>query len=225
MLNNKNVISNEAYFKKQLSGRIINISAQAAENGGNQSGIPYGRGWEIFDERFLGKPLVYCGTVGRMPVRVAGEPGEVKHARPGDRIVALLKDIDREARGPQIILSRADGKLVAAVAAFNEYGSPPRRPPLFLIKATSLLIWSSCSGKSGSGQSFSPVVSAAAQRRHEAYFRREWSYAIDRSRNMADGALFILPICVDQTNESAAQAPDKFKAVRQVLEFFDLRSP
>jgi len=32
--------------------------------------------------------------------------------RPGDRIVALLKDIDREARGPQIILSRADGKLV-----------------------------------------------------------------------------------------------------------------
>jgi N utilization substance protein A len=32
--------------------------------------------------------------------------------RPGDRIVALLKNIDREARGPQIILSRADGKLV-----------------------------------------------------------------------------------------------------------------
>ena len=28
--------------------------------------------------------------------------------RPGDRIVALLKDIDREARGPQIILSRTD---------------------------------------------------------------------------------------------------------------------
>ena len=28
--------------------------------------------------------------------------------RPGDRIVAFLKDIDREARGPQIILSRTD---------------------------------------------------------------------------------------------------------------------
>ncbi len=28
--------------------------------------------------------------------------------RPGDRIVALLKDIDREARGPQVILSRSD---------------------------------------------------------------------------------------------------------------------
>lgn len=32
--------------------------------------------------------------------------------RPGDRIVALLKEIDREARGPQIILSRTDPKLV-----------------------------------------------------------------------------------------------------------------
>ena len=28
--------------------------------------------------------------------------------RPGDRIVALLKDIDREARGPQVVLSRSD---------------------------------------------------------------------------------------------------------------------
>ena len=38
------------------------------------------------------------------------------------------------------------------------------------------------------------------ERRLEAYFRREWSYAIDRSRNMADGALFILPVCVDDTD-------------------------
>jgi phosphoribosylformylglycinamidine synthase subunit PurSL len=58
-------------------------------DGGNQSGIPYGRGWEFFDDRFLGKPLVYCGTVGRMPVKVAGRPTEVKAARPGDRIVMV----------------------------------------------------------------------------------------------------------------------------------------
>lgn len=32
--------------------------------------------------------------------------------RPGDRIVAYVKDIDREARGPQVILSRSDGRLV-----------------------------------------------------------------------------------------------------------------
>ncbi len=35
------------------------------------------------------------------------------------------------------------------------------------------------------------------ERRHEGYFRREWSYALDRARNMADGALFILPVALD----------------------------
>ena len=58
-------------------------------DGGNQSGIPYARGWELFDDRFLGKPLVYCGTVGRMPVAIGGHPGEEKAARPGDRIVMV----------------------------------------------------------------------------------------------------------------------------------------
>ncbi len=56
-------------------------------DGGNQSGIPYARGWEIFDPRYIGKPLVYCGTVGLLPRRVCGEPSEVKKASPGDLIV------------------------------------------------------------------------------------------------------------------------------------------
>jgi hypothetical protein len=46
-----------------------------------------------------------------------------------------------------------------------------------------------------------------------AYFRREWSYAIDRTRNMADDAIFILPICVDETNVGAARVPDKFRSL------------
>jgi hypothetical protein len=60
---------------------------------------------------------------------------------------------------------------------------------------------------------FIPVVSANTQRRHEGYFRREWSYAIDRARNMADGALFILPVSIDATNGAEALVPDKFKAL------------
>lgn len=60
---------------------------------------------------------------------------------------------------------------------------------------------------------FIPVVSAATQRRLEGYFRREWSYAIDRTRNMADGALFILPVTVDGTTAAEALVPDKFKAL------------
>jgi len=58
-------------------------------DGGNQSGIPYSRGFELFDRRYVGKPLVYCGTVGVMPVTTAGLPSEVKVIRPGDRVVML----------------------------------------------------------------------------------------------------------------------------------------
>jgi len=60
---------------------------------------------------------------------------------------------------------------------------------------------------------FIPVVSASTQRRLEGYFRREWSYAIDRSRNMADGALFVLPVTIDATVAAEAQVPDKFKSL------------
>jgi hypothetical protein len=60
---------------------------------------------------------------------------------------------------------------------------------------------------------FIPVVSATTQRRLEGYFRREWSYAMDRVRNMADGALFILPVTIDGTDTAAALVPDKFKAL------------
>jgi hypothetical protein len=60
---------------------------------------------------------------------------------------------------------------------------------------------------------FIPVVSATTQRRLEGYFRREWSYAIDRARNMADGALFILPVTIDATDAAGALVPDRFKAL------------
>ena len=58
-------------------------------DGGNQSGIPYGRGWEFFDERYLGKPLVYCGTVGWMPAEVNGAPSESKDVQPGYKVVMV----------------------------------------------------------------------------------------------------------------------------------------
>ncbi|HZN53995.1 MAG TPA: AIR synthase-related protein [Candidatus Polarisedimenticolaceae bacterium] len=69
--------------------RIRDGVHQGVIDGGNQSGIPYGRGWELFDARFLGKPLVFCGTVGRLPVTIAGTPGWEKPVTPGDRIVMV----------------------------------------------------------------------------------------------------------------------------------------
>jgi phosphoribosylformylglycinamidine synthase subunit PurSL len=56
-------------------------------DGGNQSGLPYGLGWEFFDERYIGKPLVFCGTVGTLPKQVGKVKGFEKSIAPGDLIV------------------------------------------------------------------------------------------------------------------------------------------
>lgn len=58
-------------------------------DGGNQSGIPYSRGFELFDARYAGKPLVFCGTVAVMPVTSAGRPTHEKRAEVGDAIVMV----------------------------------------------------------------------------------------------------------------------------------------
>jgi hypothetical protein len=60
---------------------------------------------------------------------------------------------------------------------------------------------------------FIPVVSPTTERRLEGYFRREWSYAIDRTRNMAEGAIFLLPVCVDSIDPANARVPDRFQAL------------
>ncbi len=66
--------------------RILSGIRRGVENGSNQSGIPTVNGALVFDERYLGKPLVYCGSGGLMPRISAGEPCEVKKVTPGDRI-------------------------------------------------------------------------------------------------------------------------------------------
>ena len=55
--------------------------------GGNESGIPTVNGSIVFDERYLGKPLVYCGTVGIMPrVLPDGRQSHDKTPQPGNII-------------------------------------------------------------------------------------------------------------------------------------------
>ncbi len=67
--------------------RIYEGVREGVEHGGNKSGIPTVNGCIVFDERYLGKPLVYCGTGGIMPARSLGEPTHTKAIEPGDLIV------------------------------------------------------------------------------------------------------------------------------------------
>jgi len=69
--------------------RILEGVREGVEHGGNKSGIPTVNGSVVFDDSFLGKPLVFCGTAGILPVRVCNEPGESKEIKEGDYIVMV----------------------------------------------------------------------------------------------------------------------------------------
>lgn len=66
------------------------------EAGGNQSGIPTPQGFVYFDDRYVGKPLVFVGTIGLIPREINGKPGHEKKARAGDKIVMLGGRVGRD---------------------------------------------------------------------------------------------------------------------------------
>jgi phosphoribosylformylglycinamidine synthase len=81
------------FYAKPLPKRILHPRRiydgvrEGVEHGGNKSGIPTVNGCIVFDDRFSGKPLVYCGTAGIMPSVISGEATHTKNVCPGDLIV------------------------------------------------------------------------------------------------------------------------------------------
>ena len=64
--------------------RVFRGVHAGVRSGGNESGIPTVNGAMVFDERYIGKPLVFCGTVGLLPRRLAdGRESHVKTPEPG----------------------------------------------------------------------------------------------------------------------------------------------
>ena len=61
---------------------------------------------------------------------------------------------------------------------------------------------------------FMPMISAATEARKEGYFRREWRLASERTLDMADDVMFLLPVVIDGTSEFGARVPDKFLTVQ-----------
>jgi len=82
-------------LKYPLPGRLLHPKRiftgvhRGVRDGGNQSGIPTVNGAIVFDERYRGKPLVFCGTGGIIPRVIRGRPSQEKVVRPGDRVVMV----------------------------------------------------------------------------------------------------------------------------------------
>lgn len=81
------ILSPETIMKGVIDG---------VESGGNCSGIPTPQGFVTFDERFVGKPLVFVGTIGLIPREINGKPGHIKKANPGDKIVVAGGRVGRD---------------------------------------------------------------------------------------------------------------------------------
>ncbi len=75
---------------------IMNGVIAGVESGGNCSGIPTPQGFAYFDDRFVGKPLVFVGTIGLIPREINANPSHIKQARPGDKIIMAGGRVGRD---------------------------------------------------------------------------------------------------------------------------------
>lgn len=64
--------------------RVMKGVVSGVRDYGNRMGIPTANGAVLFDERFVGNPLVYCGTVGILP-----KEDSFKKVKSGDAIIVV----------------------------------------------------------------------------------------------------------------------------------------
>jgi len=130
--------------------RIMDGVREGVEHGGNKSGIPTVNGSLYFDDRYAGKPLVFCGTVGIMPTLVGGKPSEDKEALPGDIIVMTGGRIGKDGIHGATFSSEELNENSPATAV--QIGDPITQKKMFdcLIKARDLGLYR-CITDNGAG--------------------------------------------------------------------------
>ncbi len=64
--------------------RLMHGVVEGVRDYGNRMGIPTASGGLFFDPRYVGNPIVFCGTLGIIPRELVK-----KAARPGDRIIVI----------------------------------------------------------------------------------------------------------------------------------------
>ncbi len=135
--------------------RIFEGVREGVEHGGNQSGIPTVNGSILFDERYLGKPLVFCGTGGVMPSEVCERPGYRKKARPTDAIVMCGGRIGKDGIHGATFSSEElhEGSPATAV----QIGDPITQKKMtdFLLRARDLCLYNSITDNGAGGLSSS----------------------------------------------------------------------
>ena len=140
--------------------RLLRGVHRGVKDGGNESGIPTVNGSIVFHERFLGKPLVFCGTGGLMPATLPDENGTIedsslKTVKAGDRIVMVGGRIGKDGIHGATFSSEAltEASPVSAV----QIGDPITQKKMidFLLEARDLGLYSALTDNGAGGLSSS----------------------------------------------------------------------
>ncbi|MFO7817280.1 MAG: AIR synthase-related protein [Thermodesulfobacteriota bacterium] len=135
--------------------RVMEGVREGVEHGGNKSGIPTVNGAVVFDPRYLGKPLVFCGTVGTIPAEINGRPGFEKQVSPGDKIVMAGGRIGKDGIHGATFSSEElhEGSPATAV----QIGDPitQRKMYDFIMRARNLGLYSAITDNGAGGLSSS----------------------------------------------------------------------
>ncbi|MBL7714724.1 MAG: phosphoribosylformylglycinamidine synthase [Bdellovibrionales bacterium] len=135
--------------------RILDGIRKGVEHGGNKSGIPTVNGALFFDDRYIGKPLVYCGTGGWMPRQSAGRNCELKEVEPGDRIAMVGGRIGKDGIHGATFSSLALDEGAPATAV--QLGDPitQKRAADFILEARELGLYRAITDNGAGGLSSS----------------------------------------------------------------------
>ena len=149
------------FYDKKLPPRILHPKRvmegvrEGVEHGGNKSGIPTVNGTVVFDERYLGKPLVYCGTLGLMPMEINNHKGYEKQAINGDHIIMVGGRIGKDGIHGATFSSEPLNEGSPATAV--QIGDPitQKRMTDFLLQARNLDLYNAITDNGAGGLSSS----------------------------------------------------------------------
>jgi len=157
-------LAEDDYFKKRSltypqalknPDRIAEGVHLGVQDGGNKSGIPTVNGAFYYAPEFVGKPLVFCGTIGVLPQIENNKATSEKRHKPGDYIVmsggAIGKDGIHGATFSSMELNTTIPNSVVQI------GDPLTQKRLgdFLIEARQLGLFSSVTDNGAGGLSSS----------------------------------------------------------------------
>ncbi|MGC9053568.1 MAG: AIR synthase-related protein, partial [Candidatus Hydrogenedens sp.] len=135
--------------------RVLRGVHAGVRDGGNQSGIPTVNGAIVFHERFLGKPLVFCGTGGIIPKKINNKLSHEKQTYKGDLIVMIGGRIGKDGIHGATFSSEElhEGSPVTAV----QIGDPITQKKLsdFLFEARDRGLYNSITDNGAGGLSSS----------------------------------------------------------------------